>query len=274
MRLLYCGDVVGKSGRATIQKHLPDLRRRLAADFVIVNGENAAHGFGITAKIFRALIGAGADAVITGNHVWDQPETMGMIDDESRLIRPLNYPEGTPGRGVHLFETQAGKRVLVAQVMGTLFMTKHADPFAAVEGAIAGTALGTDADAIFVDIHAEATSEKMAIGQHFDGRVSAIVGSHTHVPTADANVLPGGTAYMTDVGMCGDYDSVIGMKKEAAIARFTDPGRGPRLEPADGEATLCAVVIDTDDASGLARRVAPVRLGGRLAETEPEPYPG
>ena len=269
MKLLFCGDVVGKAGRNVIAEHLPDLRRRLELDFVIVNGENAAHGFGITAKICEEFYAAGADVVTTGNHVWDQREIIKTIDDDPRLLRPMNFPAGTPGRGAGIYAAAGGRRVLVIHPMGRLFMDSLDDPFAAVEEELANHRLGASVACIFVDMHAEASSEKMAMGHHCDGRVSMVAGTHTHVPTADAHILPGGTAYMTDVGMCGDYDSVIGMKKKAAVARFTSKMPGGRLEPAEGEATLAAVYLETDDATGLARTVSPLRVGGCLAEHWP-----
>lgn len=270
MNILFCGDVVGRSGRDVITEHLPDLRRRLALDFVIVNGENAAHGFGITDKMCAELYAAGADVITTGNHVWDQRDIIGHIDSDPRLLRPLNYPPGTPGRGVNVFEATRGRRVLVANVMCRLFMDPLDDPFPAVEAALRDHPLGRAVDAVVVDVHGEASSEKMALAHTFDGRASLIVGTHTHVPTADAQILAGGTAYQTDAGMCGDYDSVIGMQKEPAIERFRRKMPGERLSAARGAADLCAVYVETDDASGLARYVAPVRLGARLAPAWPE----
>ncbi|MGF1640736.1 MAG: YmdB family metallophosphoesterase [Rhodospirillales bacterium] len=269
MRILVCGDVVGKAGRTAILAHVPDLRRRLDLDFVVVNGENAAHGFGITEEICREFYGAGVDAITTGNHVWDRREIIGYIGADHRLLRPLNYPEGTPGSGAHVYATVDGRRVMVLQVMGRLFMDPLDDPFAAAEKALRNHRLGVSVHGIIADIHAEATSEKMALGHVLDGRVSMAVGTHSHVPTADARILPAGTAYMTDVGMCGDYDSVIGMDKRSATARFTSKLPTGRLEPATGEATLCAVFVETDDATGLARRVAPLRTGGCLAPQWP-----
>ena len=269
MRLLYCGDVVGRAGRQAVCERLPELRQRLALDFVLVNGENAAHGFGITEDICRAFYDAGADAVTTGNHVWDRRETIGYIAGDDRLLRPLNYPDGTPGLGANVYPVDGGRRVMVMQVMGRLFMDPLDDPFAAAEKALQNHRLGATVDAIIVDVHAEATSEKMAMGHSLDGRVSLVAGTHSHVPTADAHILPGGTAYITDVGMCGDYNSIIGMQKEAAIPRFTTKLPGCRLEPAKGPATLCAVFVETDDATGLATRIAPMRLGGVLAAAWP-----
>jgi len=259
----------GKAGRTAIDEHLPAIRDRLGLDFVVVNGENAAHGFGITDKICAGFYAAGADVITTGNHVWDQREIINYIDGDPKLLRPMNYPEGTPGRGTGIFETGDGRKVLVVHPMCRLFMEPLDDPFAAVDAALADHELGRTVDAIVIDCHGEATSEKQAMGHFSDGRVSAVVGTHTHVPTADAQVLPGGTAFLTDIGMTGDYDSVIGMQKELATSRFTTKPADGRLEPAEGEATLCAAYVETDDATGLATRIAPLRTGGRLQEAWP-----
>jgi len=270
MRVLFCGDVVGRAGRTVIQEHLPRLRDRLDLDFIVVNGENAAHGFGITPKICQEFYDAGVDVITTGNHVWDRREIIDYIDGDPRLLRPMNYPAGTPGRGVGVFDAPGGRRVLVVHPMGLLYMPPLDDPFKAMEVALADHRLGDDVQCILVDVHAETTSEKTAMGHFLDGRVSMVTGTHTHVPTADTRILPGGTAYQTDLGMCGDYDSVIGMKKEAAVGRFLEQEKPGRLEPATGEATLCAVFLETDDKTGLARTVAPLRTGGLLTETGPE----
>jgi len=271
LRILFVGDVVGRSGRAALFRHLPEVRRRLAVDLAVVNAENAAGGFGLTPAIAARMFEAGADVLTTGNHVWDQRELLFHIDREPRILRPLNMQPGTPGRGLHLLTDGRGRRVLVAQVMGRLFMGGFLDdPFRALDEVLAAHPLGAAVTASVVDVHAEATSEKMALGHFLDGRVSAVVGTHTHVPTADATVLPGGSAYVTDVGMTGDYDSVIGMEKTGAVARFRSSVPGPRLEPARGEATFCAVLIVTDDARGRAVDVRPVRLGGRLPPAFPE----
>lgn len=269
MRFLYCGDIVGRSGRDAVLKHLPDLRAKLALDFVAVNGENAAGGFGITETICKDLYKAGADAILLGNHAWDQRETLAYINSDQRLLRPLNYPAGTPGRGAASFRTQSGKTVFILQVMGRLFMDPLDDPFAALDQGLSGQVLGQTADFILIDVHAEATSEKMAIGHGYDGRASLVAGTHTHIPTADAQVLPGGTGYITDVGMCGDYDSVIGMKKGPPVDRFRRKLPGERLSPADGPATVCAVLVETDEKTGLAKHIVPVRIGGRLSQTCP-----
>jgi hypothetical protein len=264
MRLLFVGDLVGRAGRQAVIDRLPDLKRRLALDFAVVNGENAAHGFGITAKICDELFEAGVDAITLGNHAWDQREIMAHIDGEPRLVRPANYPEGTPGRGATLLPAPDGRQVLVVNLMARLFMDALDDPFALADRIVGDVAMPRDADAILVDFHGEATSEKMAMGHWLDGRVSLVVGTHSHVPTADHHVLAGGTAYQSDAGMTGDYDSVIGMVKETSVQRFVRKLPGERMAPADGDATLCGVVVDTDDRTGLARAIAPIRLGGRL----------
>lgn len=269
MNILFCGDVVGRSGRTVVLDNLPDLRRRLSLDFVVVNGENAAHGFGITDKICAELYEAGADAVTLGNHAWDQRDIIAHIDADKRLVRPLNYQAGTPGRGARVVEARGGRKVLVVNVMCRLFMELLDDPFAALEAVLREHRMGATVDAVVIDVHGEATSEKAAIGHAFDGRASLIVGTHTHVPTADAQVLEKGSAYQSDAGMCGDYDSVIGMKKDVAIAKFRSKVVTERLSPADGEGSLCAVYVETDDRTGLARRVAPLILGGRLQPAWP-----
>ncbi len=270
MRLLFCGDIVGRPGREAIIENLPRLRARLGLDFVIVNGENAAAGFGITEKICNDLFAAGVDVISGGNHMWDQREAVDVIAREPRILRPQNYPSGTPGRGAAVYDAGDGRKVLVLNVMGRLFMDALDDPFACVDRELAKQRLGATVQAIVVDMHAEATSEKMAMGHYLDGRVTLCVGTHTHVPTADAMILPGGTAYQTDAGMCGDYDSVIGMDKAVPIARFTRKLPTERLSAARGTGTLCAVYVEVDKGSGLARRIAPVRLGGRLSPTLPD----
>ena len=269
MKLLFCGDIVGRPGRAAVVRHLPGLRRSLGLDLVVGNGENAAAGFGITPKVAAELHDAGIDIITTGNHAFDQREIIPYMDQDQRILRPANYPPGTPGRGATLIRTGGGRDVLVVQVMTRLFMEALDDPFRAVEDALAEHDMGRTVDAVIVDVHGEATSEKMAMGHMLDGRVSMVVGSHSHVPTADAQVFTGGTAYQTDAGMCGDYDSVIGMEKDEAIARFVTRMRRERLSPSSGEGTLCAVYCETDDATGRALRVCPVRQGGRLAPALP-----
>lgn len=271
MRFAFFGDVVGRSGRDGLADHLPDLRRRLDLDFVVVNAENAASGFGITENTARELYDAGADCLTLGNHSWDQKEALTYIVREPRLIRPLNYPvlSDAPGRGANLYETARGQRILVINLLGRVHMDALDDPFAAVDRELEACPLGVAADAILVDMHCEATSEKMAMGHFCDGRASLVVGTHTHVPTADAQILNGGTAYQTDAGACADYDSVIGNQKEEPLRRFTTRISGGRYQPANGPATVCGVFVETNDATGLATRIEPIRVGGRLKETVP-----
>jgi metallophosphoesterase (TIGR00282 family) len=269
MRILFIGDIVGRSGRAALLQRLPALVTDWKLDFVVVNGENAAGGFGITEAIYQEFVDAGADAITGGNHSWDQKEALVFIERAPKLLRPINFPAGTPGRGVALLEARSGARVLVVNVMGRIFMDPLDDPFAAVERELAACPLRQGADAIIVDIHAEATSEKQAMGHFCDSRASLVIGTHTHAPTADHQILPQGTAFMSDVGMTGDYNSVIGMDKDEPLTRFLRKIPGARFEPALGEATLCALALETDDATGLARRVGAVRLGGRLEEARP-----
>jgi 2',3'-cyclic-nucleotide 2'-phosphodiesterase len=270
MRLLFIGDVVGRAGRQAVEKHLARVRQSLKADFVVLNGENAAGGFGITEDIYTEFRDQGADVVTLGNHAWDQREALVFIERAPELIRPINYPTGTPGRGAGLFDTGDGRRVLVMNVMGVAKMEPLGDPFAAVEAQLDACPLGEVADAIIIDMHAELTSEKMAMGHFCDGRASLVVGTHTHVPTADTQVLPGGTGYQTDAGMTGDYDSVIGMDKAEPLQRFTRRIPSGRFEPALGEATMCGVLVETDDITGLAVRAGGVRVGGRLQEALPD----
>ena len=270
MRILFIGDVVGRSGRAVVTERLPRLVRDWKLDLVIANGENAAGGFGITETIYQDLIDAGADAVTLGNHSWDQREALVFIERAPRLIRPLNYPAGTPGRGVALIEAKNGARALVVNAMGRIFMDPLDDPFAAVDRELAACPLRQGADAIVVDMHAETTSEKQAMGHFLDGRASLVVGTHTHAPTADHRVLPGGTAFMSDVGMTGDYDSVIGMTKDEPIGRFLRKIATSKFEPAMGPATLSGLAVETDDKTGLALRVGAVRLGGPLEQARPK----
>jgi hypothetical protein len=270
MRLLFLGDMVGRSGREAVFQALPGFIADWKLDFVIVNGENAAGGFGITEAIFRDTLAAGADVMTTGNHVFDQKEALVFADREPRFLRPANYPKGTPGRGANIYEARNGARVLVASLMGRVFMHPELDdPFQAAEKLLETSHLRREVDAIFIDFHAEATSEKNCLAHFLDGRVSAIVGTHTHTPTADTQVLEGGTAYVSDAGMCGDYNSSIGMQFDEPMTRFLTKVPKGRMEPAEGPATLCGVGIDIDDATGLATRIAPLRLGPRLENARP-----
>lgn len=269
MRILFIGDVVGRPGRDVVTEELPRLRDALKLDFVVLNGENLAGGFGVTRTIANEMFALGVDCITTGNHWLDQKEILTFIGEEDRLLRPANLPKGTPGRGATLLESRSGARVLVINALGRVFMEPQDDPFASVEAELAACPLGEGADAVVVDMHAEATSEKMAMGHFCDGRASLVVGTHTHVPTADAQILNGGTAYQTDAGACADYDSVIGNDKEEPLRRFTTRIAGGRYAPASGPATVCGVFVETDDKTGLALRVEPIRIGGRLSEHVP-----
>jgi len=267
---MFLGDIVGRAGRDIVLANVGRLRSQLKLDFVVANGENAAHGFGISDKICDELLDAGVDVVTGGNHSWDRSEIIDYIETEPRLLRPANFPSGTPGRGVGVFETKGGHRVLVINVMCRLFMELLDNPFDALERALPeGTPAESGFDFVLIDSHGEATSEKYAIGHFSDGRASLVVGTHTHVPTGDAHVLAGGTAYQTDAGMCGDYDSVIGMQKEGSLDRFLGRLPRPRMSPAEGEATLCGCVVETDPKTGLAVSIEPVRVGGHLRAAWP-----
>ncbi len=269
MRILFVGDVVGRSGRIVVYQRLGGLIRDWKLDLVVVNGENAAGGFGITEAIYRELIDAGADAVTLGNHAWDQKEALVFIERAPRLIRPVNYPAGTPGRGAALIEAKNGARALVVNAMGRIFMEPLDDPFAAIDRELTACPLRTGPDAIVVDMHAETTSEKQSMGFFCDGRASLVAGTHTHAPTADLRILPGGTAFVSDVGMTGDYNSVIGMTKEEPLQRFLRRISSSRFEPACGPATFCGIAVETDAATGLAVRVGAVRIGGVLEAAVP-----
>ncbi len=269
MRILFIGDVVGRSGRAIVNQRLPGLVSDWKLDLVVLNGENAAGGFGITEAIFNEFIDAGVDVVTLGNHSWDQRDALVFIERAPRMIRPLNYPKGTPGKGTAMIEAKNGARVLIINAMGRIFMDPLDDPFTAIDRELDACRLKRDADAILVDFHGEATSEKHSMGHFLDGRVSVVVGTHTHVPTADHQILTGGTAFQSDAGMTGDYDSVIGMVKDEPVTRFLRRIAASKFEAATGPATLCGLAIETDDATGLANKVAAVRLGARLEEALP-----
>ena len=272
MRILFLGDVMGRSGRDAVISRLPEIRKNLRIDYAIVNAENAAGGYGVTAKLVGEFFAAGANCLTMGNHSWDQKELVLQIDAMPNLLRPLNYPFGTPGQGYYLDRLPDGRSVLTISVIGRLFMDALVDdPFAAANQLLQKFALAQNGiAAIFVDFHGEASSEKMAFAHYLSGRISAVVGSHTHVPSADLQILPRGTAYQTDAGMCGDYHSVIGMKADQAVWKFTRKIPGERLQPAEGEATICGCLVETDDKTGLAQRIQPLRIGGHLAETWPE----
>ncbi len=270
MKILFLGDVMGRAGRRAITETLPRLRADWALDFVVVNGENATGGMGLNAGHAQSLLSAGADCLTLGDHAFDQRDMLGAIESEPRILRPLNLAHSAPGVGHRLFTAQNGKRVLVLQALGQVFMKKpFADPYSAVDQVLKAHPLGRLAAVVIVDFHAEATSEKMAMGHWCDGRASLVVGTHTHVPTADTQILPRGTAFQSDAGMCGDYDSVIGMDKAEPMRRFVTGMNKERFTPAKGQATLSGVYVETDDASGRAVRVCPIRIGGRLQESRP-----
>jgi metallophosphoesterase (TIGR00282 family) len=268
--LLFLGDVVGRAGRAAVMEALPRLRADWKLDFVVVNGENSASGFGITPAIAESLLHAGADVVTLGDHAFDQKEMLSHIEGAPRILRPLNFAPGAPGKGYGVFPATRGRRVLVAVALGRVFMNRpFDDPFSVLDAALKTAPLGGAVQAAIVEIHAEATSEKMGIGHWCDGRASLVVGSHTHVPTADAMILRKGTAYQSDAGMCGDYDSVIGMDKGEPLKRFVTGMGTERFQPATGEVTLCGTLVETDDKTGLARVVTPIRIGGHLSQSAP-----
>lgn len=269
MRIVFLGDIVGRCGREVVIQELPSLRKKLSLDQVVVNAENASHGFGLSPSIAQELFKAGVDVITLGNHSWDRKDLIPYIVQEPRIVRPLNYPKVAPGLGYYISKTANQQKILVINVLGRLFMEPLDDPFCLIDRLIQNYQLGRDVDAILIDIHAEATSEKMALAYYLDGRVSVVVGTHTHVPTADYRILPDGTAYQTDAGMCGDYNSVIGMQKEAAINRFVTKMPGHRFHPAEGSATLCGLFIELDDETGLASKVAPLRMQGVLASAMP-----
>ena len=270
MKLLFLGDVMGRAGRRAIVETLPRLRAEWRLDFVVVNAENATSGAGLSAGHAAALLEAGADCLTLGDHAFDQKEMLQFIEREPRILRPLNYSKASPGKGFRLMPARDGRKVLVAQVLGQVFMKRpFDDPFSALEPVLKAHPLGGLASAVIVDVHCEATSEKMALGHYCDGRASLVAGTHTHVPTADAMILPGGTGYLTDAGMCGDYVSVIGMEKTEPMRRFLTGMPRERFTPAMGEATLSGVYVETDDRSGKATRIAMVREGGALTRAAP-----
>ena len=265
MNILILGDIMGPSGREAIIKKLPDLIKKKAIDFVIVNGENAADsGRGITKKNTEEFFKAGADVITTGNHVWDQNETMEFITSEKRLLRPQNLAEGSPGNGFGIFNSKNNKKVAVINLMGNIFMKKSDDVFEAAKKFIENVKLKKDADFIIVDIHGEITSEKMAMGYLFDGKVTMLVGTHTHVPTSDHRIMEKGTAYQTDIGMCGDYNSVIGMNRDNSLKKFFKDPSATKHYPALGEATISGLMVVADDKTGLANKVEPIVLGALL----------
>ena len=265
MKILILGDIVGPSGREVIIKKLPILIKQKKLDFVIVNGENAADpGVGITKKNAEDFFKAGADVITTGNHVWDQQETVNFITSEKRLLRPQNLIEGSPGKGFGIFISKNKKKVAVINLMGNIFMKKCEDVFEAAKKFIQMVKLKEDADFIVVDMHGEITSEKMAMGYLFDGKATMVVGTHTHVPTSDYVIMEKGTAYQTDVGMCGDYRSVIGMNRDNSLKRFLKDSSAKKHYPALGEATISGLMVTADIKTGLAKKVEPIIVGKYL----------
>ena len=264
MKILFLGDVVGKSGCLAVTENLSDQIKKKKINFVIVNGENAAdQGVGITEQISKDLFSSGADVITTGNHVWDQKEILSYIDKENRLLRPENLIQSSPGKGFEIFKTKNNFKIGVLNLMGNVFMKKCEDVFETSEKFLKKNNLKKDYDFLVVDFHGETTSEKMAIGHFFDGKATLVVGTHTHVPTNDARVLGNGTAYITDVGMCGDYNSVIGMDKKNSLNRFFKK-ESTKHFPATGIATLCGVIVEADAESGLAKNVENFIYGGDL----------
>lgn len=267
MRILFFGDVVGRSGRKAVCNNIARLRNEHNIDFVIVNADNASGGFGINKNAYEEFIDAGANVVTGGDHIWDQREIGSFINESKRLLRPVNFPKSCPGVGARIFVASAEKKILVIHLLGQVFIKYHVScPFEAVEKILEANSLKKDVDAIFVDFHAEATSEKMAMGKFLDGKVSAVVGTHTHIPTADAHIMKNGTAYQTDAGMCGDYDSVIGMEQGVPLQMFIHKRKFAKMNPASGEATVCATIIEIDDSTGLAKKISPIKFGGVLEE--------
>lgn len=262
MKILVCGDVVGKSGREIIENKIPGLKTEESLDFIVVNGENAANGFGITKKICQQFYNIGVDVITTGNHVWDQKEITGYIGNDKRLLRPINFPTDSPGNGYGVFSMVNGTYVVVINLICRIFMDLYDDPFRAIESVLYKLDNQLGKTIIIVDIHGEATSEKMALGHYLDGKVSAVVGTHTHVPTADPHLLEKGTFYQTDLGMCGDYNSVVGMDKTISLSRFLHKHKKSRFEPANGEATLCGIILKIDEMSLKVQSFKQIKIGG------------
>ena len=266
MKILLLGDVCGPAGMKIIKLKLNEIIKEKKIDFTVVNGENAADsGKGITKKNFKDLINSGVDVITSGNHIWDQKEILEIIDNEKKLIRPANLLEGQPGSGYGIYEIK-DKKIAVINLIGNVFMKKSQDLFSFTEKFIKKIKLKKDADFIVIDIHGEITSEKMALGHFLDGKVTTVVGTHTHVPTSDTKILKNGTAYQTDLGMCGDYDSVIGMNKENSIKKFKKDPSAESHFPANGDASISGVIVDADDKTGLANNINQIIIGGNLKQ--------
>ena len=270
MKILFLGDVMGRGGRAAVVDAIPKMRDAWGLDFVVVNGENATRGMGLSGEHAKMMMDAGADVITLGDHAFDQKDMMAFCEQEPRIIRPLNFSKVAPGKGARVFTARRGQKVLVTQVLGQVFMKRpFDDPFSAVDQVLRQFPLGGLVQATLVDVHCEATSEKMAMGHFCDGKASVVVGTHTHVPTGDAQILPAGTAFQSDAGMCGDYDSVIGMTKAEPLRRFITGMAKNRFEPAMGDVTVSGLYVETDDRTGKATRVEMVRHGGRLSQSGP-----
>ena len=266
MRILMLGDICGNAGVKIVKTRLKEIIKEKKIDFTIANGENAAeNGKGITKSNYKDLISAGVDVITSGNHIWDQKDILDIIDQEKKIIRPANFLEGVPGNGYGIYEIK-NKKIAVINLIGNVFMKKSQDLFSFTEKIIKKIELKKDADFIIVDIHGEITSEKMALGHFLDGKVTTVVGTHTHVPTSDTKILINGTAYQTDLGMCGDYDSVIGMNKENSIKKFKKDPSAENHFPAEGQASICGVIVDANDQTGLANDVNQIILGGNLKQ--------
>ncbi|WP_375675215.1 TIGR00282 family metallophosphoesterase [Bartonella sp. AP9QHHD] len=271
MRFLFLGDIVGSTGCKAVFEHLPQLIEKWQLDFVVVNGENASGGFGLTQETYQDLLITGVDVVTTGNHAFSHKEALQYAHESDRFLRPANFSKETPGKGSGVFTAKNGARVLVANLLGNVFMPcKVEDPFETAENILLACSLMEQADTIIFDFHAETTSEKQCFGHFLDGRVSVIVGTHTHIPTADAQILEGGSAYLTDAGMCGDYNSSLGMDKEEPLHRFLYKTKQNRFEPACGPATLCGLAVEISDRTGLAEKVSAVRIGPHLKPEVPD----
>jgi metallophosphoesterase (TIGR00282 family) len=269
MKIVFLGDISGRSGRDAVHEHFKTIQTALKPDCVIINVDNAAHGFGVNPKICDDLFTLGAHVLTGGNHIWDQREIIPYIEKQHKLLRPQNYPEGTIGKGFTVYDALNGQKILVIHVLGRVFMDLMDDPFLCIDKILNQYKLGQNVQAIFVDIHAEATSEKMALAHYLDGRVTAVVGTHTHLPTADAQIFSKGTAFMGDAGMCGDYNSVIGVKAHVPVTKFTQKLCFEKMSPAEGEGTVCGVFIESDDKTGRAVRIEPIRIGARLSNVMP-----
>ena len=268
MKILFLGDVVGRSGRSGVINNLPTIIKINKIDFSIVNAENATSGMGLSVKHAKEILEIGADCITLGDHAFDQKDMLQFIETEHRILRPLNFSKSAPGKGSNIYADRRGRKILVSQVLGQVFMKRpFDDPFSEIDRILSKNILGGGVQASLVEIHCEATSEKMAFGHFCDGRVSAVIGTHTHVPTSDAMILPNGTAYQSDAGMCGSFNSVIGMDKSEPLRRFVTGMSKERFTPADGEGTVCGAIIETDDKSGLANSIEMLRLGGCLRST-------